>query len=131
MISFNQVTIIGNLTRDPELKALEDGNKVVSFSVAVNSTYKNKAGVKVESVEFVNCNAFGKSAELINLYMKKGSQILVQGKLKTHQWEKDGVKHYQTRIVADSFKFGASKKESSTNTPVVPDEDIKMEDVPF
>ncbi len=112
MISFNQVTIIGNLTRDVELRALEDGRYVASFDLATNDSYKNKAGVKVETVEFVRCSAFGKSAELIAQYMKKGSQILIQGKLKTHSWEKDGIKHYQTRVVVSSFKFGTSPQST-------------------
>ncbi len=146
MISFNQVTLVGNLTKDVELRALTDGKYVASFGIAVNDSYKNKDGVKVETVEFINCNAFGKSAELISKYMKKGSQILVQGKIKTHTWEKEGVKQYQTRVVIDSFKFGTSPQATVTvDTPkspsaekiVAPDnfeyptEDIKPEEIPF
>jgi len=112
MLNLNLVIIIGNLTRDVELRALEDGKYVASFDLATNDSYKNKAGVKVETVEFVRCSAFGKSAELIAQYMKKGSQILIQGKLKTHSWEKDGVKHYQTRVVVNSFKFGTSPQST-------------------
>lgn len=145
MISFNQVTVVGNLTRDVELRAMPDGKYVGSFSVAVNDSYKNKSGVKVETVEFVNCDVFGKSAEIIAQYMRKGSQILVQGKLRTHSWEKDGSKRSQTRVVVNYFKFGSSNAEATTGTSApppaaaatpdevvnYPTEDISPEDIPF
>ncbi len=102
----NSVTIVGNITRDPVLRTLPDGSGVASFGIAVNENYKDKSGNKVESVEFVNCVAWGKAGELIHQYMKKGSHILVQGKLKTSSWEKEGVKQYKTEVVVRDFKFG-------------------------
>lgn len=142
MISFNQVTVIGNLTADPELKALTDGKYVASFDIAVNESYKNKEGVKVETVEFVKCNAFGKGAELIAQYMKKGGQLLIQGKLKTHTWETENVKHYQTRVVVKEFAFGSNVQKVETkpvedknlmkpSTVEYPTEDINPADIPF
>lgn len=149
----NQVTIIGNLTRDPELRSLPSGVSVASFSVATNETYKNKDGNKVESVEFHNCVAFGKAGELIAQYMKKGSHILVQGKLQTRSWEgKEGGKQYRTEINVRDFKFGRKSSnpqsdgfddqrqehpvEQSQDVPTTngieyPADDINPDDIPF
>lgn len=116
----NQATIIGNLTRDPELRALPDGTKVASFGVATNESYKNKAGDKVESVEFHNVVAWGKAGELIAQYMKKGSLIMIQGKLKTSSWDdKDtGKKMYKTEINVRDFQFGRKNTNSTSEAPV-------------
>jgi single-strand DNA-binding protein len=106
MIYINQATIIGNLVRDPELKALPSGNHVTNFSVATNRTWKDKDGKKQEDVEFHNVVAFGKQAETIAQYMKKGSQILVEGRIQTRKWEKDGIDRYTTEIIVEKFQFG-------------------------
>lgn len=111
----NTVTIIGNLTRDPEIKSLPSGVSVASFSVATNHTYKDKDGQKKDTVEYHNVVCFGKYAELIGQYMRKGSQLLVQGRLQTRSWEKDGQKHYRTEIVAEKTVFGNKPRETSQN----------------
>src|SRR5580704_2799187 len=104
----NKAIIIGNLTRDPELKALPSGSKVTTFSVATNRTYKDKNGAKQESVEFHNIVVFGKVAELVAQYLKKGSQALIEGRIQTRSWDdKDGQKKYRTEIVADTVQFGS------------------------
>lgn len=114
----NKATIIGNLTRDPEMKALPSGSKVTNFSVATNRTWYNEAKEKQEAVEYHNVVAFGKQAETIAQYMKKGSQILVEGRLQTRSWEADGVKKYSTEIVLEQFQFGAkSEKKEEVVTP--------------
>jgi single-strand DNA-binding protein len=114
----NQATIIGNLTRDPELRALPDGTKVASFSMATNKSYKNKEGVKVESVEFHNIVAWGKAGELIAQYMKKGNQLMVQGELRTTSWDdkETGKKMYKTEINVRDFQFGYNQKDSTHNS---------------
>lgn len=147
----NKASIYGNLTRDPELRALPSGQQVATFSVATNRTYKNKEGQKQESVEFHNVVAFGRLAELIGQYMKKGRPIYVEGRLQTRSWESDGRKNYRTEIVMESFQFGvdggrgatASSAPSSTTAAApaedtnaaeaiqYPDEDINPEDIPF
>ena len=147
----NKATIIGNLTKDPELKALPSGNKVVSLSVATNRTWKDANGAKQESVEFHNVIAFGKQAEVIAQYLKKGNQALFEGRLQTRTWDKDEVKHYRTEIVVENFQFGNNKKESSsehnqdrgnevTQTKPeskalgqieYPEEEINLNDIPF
>ncbi len=102
----NKAQIIGNLTRDPEVKALPSGNKVCTFSLATNRNYKDKDGNRQEAVEFHNIVVFGRTAELVAQYLKKGSQAYVEGRLQTRSWEQDGVKKYRTEIVADTVQFG-------------------------
>jgi len=138
----NKATIIGNLTRDPELKALPSGQNVVNFSVATNRVWKDKEGAKQEQAEFHNVVAFGKQAETIAQYMKKGSQILVEGRLQTRSWEADGVKKYATEIILEQFQFGAKgeKKEEINNatanpedtaSPTAFDDDVDPSSIPF
>ncbi len=147
----NKAFIYGNLTRDPELRALPSGQQVVAFGVATNRTYKNKEGQKQEMTEFHNVVAFGRLAELIGQYMKKGRPIYVEGRLQTRSWESDGRKNYRTEIVVENFQFGAdggraggsaarteegqSRQSASggeeADTIQYPDEDINPEDIPF
>lgn len=146
--------IIGNLTRDPEIKALPSGIKVCSFSVATNRVWKDKEGRKQESVEFHNITAFGRQAEVVAQYMKKGSNILVEGRMQTRSWDDktSGEKKYRTEIVADTIQFGSSrpagaptggatgKGPSSKDEPKdlppagaidYPEEEINPDDIPF
>jgi len=113
----NKVEIIGNLTKDPELKALPSGVKVTNLSVATNRTWKDSNGAKQEGVEYHNIVAFAKQAEVIAQYCHKGDQILVEGRLQTRNWEgEDGKKRYVTDIILESFQFGSKTKNSeSTN----------------
>jgi single-strand DNA-binding protein len=143
----NKAFIIGNLTRDPELKALPSGTKVCSFSLATNRIYKDKNGARQESVEYHNIVAFGRTAELTGQYLKKGSQALVEGRIQTRSWDQDGQKKYRTEIVADSIQFGtksgttgASAKgkggeetvEASSGEKIdYPSEEINPDDIPF
>lgn len=103
--------IYGNLTRDPELRSLPSGVKTVSFSVATNRVWTDKDGSKQEETEFHNVVGFGKQAEIIAQYMKKGSAIYVEGRMQTRSWEKDGEKKYRTEIVVESMQFGAKKSD--------------------
>ncbi len=149
----NKALIIGNLTRDPELKALPSGTKVCSFSIATNRVYKDKDGNRQESSEFHNIAAFGRTGELAAQYLKKGSQVYVEGRLQTRSWEgKDGEKKYRTEIIADTVQFGnrpggagaggtASSSPTATKGAEVPDapadkidypsEEINPDDIPF
>ena len=149
----NKVQLIGNLTRDPELKSLPSGLKVVSGSLATNRVYKDKDGAKKESTEFHNFVAFGRPGELIAQYMKKGGSLYVEGRLQTRSWDdKEGKKNYRTEIVVENFQFGPStkpsggsyqkaegatagnKKEDKENdfdTIEYPSDDNNLEDIPF
>ncbi|OHB09653.1 MAG: single-stranded DNA-binding protein [Candidatus Zambryskibacteria bacterium RIFCSPLOWO2_12_FULL_45_14] len=144
----NKAIIYGNLTRDPELKSLPSGTVVVNFSVATNRTWKDKNGQKQEDVEYHNVVAFGRTAETINQYMKKGSGIYVEGRIQTRNWNAaDGTKKYRTEIVADRIQFGpkrdggdkssfAKASEDKQEAPPVdtidyPEENVNVDDIPF
>jgi len=110
----NKVFIFGNLTRDPERKSLPSGMAVVSLGVATNRVYISN-GQKQEEVEFHNVVAFGKQAEVIAQYLKKGSSLLVEGRIKTRNWQDSaGQKHYKTEIIADRVQFGPKSSGQST-----------------
>lgn len=147
----NKAFIIGNLTRDPELKALPSGSKVCSFGVATNRIYKDKDGNRQEAVEYHNITVFSKLAELAGQYLKKGQQVLVEGRIQTRSWETNGEKRSRTEIVADNIQFGnknsgqssapksaSSKPEASTEVAQdggekidYPTEEISPDDIPF
>lgn len=147
---FNKAIIIGNLTRDPELKALPSGIQVTSFSVATNRVWKDKNGMKQESSDFHNIVTFGRQAEIVAQYLKKGNMALVEGRIQTRSWDDktSGEKKYRTEIVAERVQFGpkgsgagpssgpssagepkSGKQESDTID--YPSEEINPEDIPF
>ena len=102
--SVNKVTIIGTLGRDPEMKYLPSGSAVVTVSVATDESYNDKqSGQKVEKTEWHRMTAFGKLAEIIGQYLKKGSKAYFEGKLRTNEYEKDGIKRYSTEIVVNDM----------------------------
>jgi single-strand DNA-binding protein len=154
----NKALIIGNLTRDPELKSLPSGIKVATFSVATNRVWKDAKGAKQESTDYHNVVVFGRQAETVAQYMKKGSSLLVEGRMQTRSWDAtDGTKKYRTEIVADRVQFGgrseggsaggsggsyqkstpqpagSAKEDSDDNIDAIeyPDEDINIDDIPF
>ena len=146
----NKALVIGNLTRDPEVKALPSGIKVTSFSVATNRVWKDKAGAKQESVDFHNIVVFGRQAETAGQYLKKGSNVLVEGRMQTRSWDgSDGQKKYRTEIVADRIQFGnrpaagaagasvkenpadSAKDQAPADTIEYPEEEINPDDIPF
>lgn len=104
----NKVLLIGNLTRDPEMKALPTGNKVTTFSLATNRVWKDKAGAKQESVEYHNVVVFGRQAETSAQYLKRGQSVYIEGRLQTRSWDDKATnqKKYRTEIVADTVQFG-------------------------
>ena len=149
----NKVILYGNLTRDPELKALPSGSQVAEFSIATNRVYKDKNGAKQEEVDFHNIVSFGKQAEVIAQYLKKGRPIFIEGRIRTRSWEsKDGTgKRYKTEIVLENFQFGPSPRDGGGGTsnteqgahkkpekakedgPGIqyPQEEINADDIPF
>ena len=137
-MQINKVIVAGNLVHDPILKALPSGQNVCNITIATNETYTNKDGAKKENTEFHNVIIFGKQAENTAKYLTKGSGALVEGKLQTRSWEKDGQKHYRTEIVAHSIQFGAkagnqtgTQEKSESAVPDYPAEEISPEDIPF
>jgi len=102
----NKAMLYGNLTRDPELRALPSGMNVVNFSIATNRTFKDRDGKKQEQTDFHNVVVFGRQADTVNQYLKKGSSVFVEGRMQTRSWEKEGQKMYRTEVVADRVQFG-------------------------
>ncbi|MDD5141188.1 MAG: single-stranded DNA-binding protein [Verrucomicrobiales bacterium] len=107
MASFNKVIIAGNLTRDPELRYTPKGTAVARITLAVNRTWKSESGESKEEVSFVDVDVWGRQAEVIGQYMKKGRPLLVEGRLKQDSWEDKNTKQKQTKlkVVLESFSF--------------------------
>lgn len=111
MANFNRVILMGNLTRDPELKYLPSNTAVCEFGLAVNRRWRDKDGNQKEDVCFVDCSAFGKSGETINQYMSKGKPILIEGRLKFDSWTaQDGTKRSKLSVVVENFTFVGSRE---------------------
>ena len=150
MRGFSKAIIAGNITRDPELRSTPNGASVCSFSVAVNRVYRDSNGEQKEEVSFIDCSAWGKLGEMISQYAKKGSGVLVSGRLSQRSWEdkNGGGKRSRVEIVVEDFNFTGnardngssnysapasnSSDDSSSNIPDdIPEGEIDLSDVPF
>ena len=154
MRGFSKAIITGNLTRDPELRSTGSGTSVCSFSVAVNRTYRGADGENKEDVSYIDCSAWGKLGEMIANYAKKGSGVLVSGRLNQRSWEdKNGSKRSSVEIVVEDFNFvggnngsrdgGSSYSKdagSSDSAPVdapedmptdIPEGEVDLSEIPF
>lgn len=155
MYSLNRVTLLGNLTRDPETKQISSGQTVCSFSIATNRSWTGSDGQKQEAVDFHNIVAWGKLGDICGQYLTKGKKIYVEGRLQTRDWEgTDGVKRYRTEIVAENMIMLDGKGSAPAGSvssfakpsaggfvpprPSVqddpspnPDQEIRIEDIPF
>ncbi|MFA6397916.1 MAG: single-stranded DNA-binding protein [Candidatus Paceibacterota bacterium] len=150
----NKAIIIGNLVRDPELTAIASGQKVCKFSVATNRVWKDKDGNKQEITNYHNIVVWGRQAETSAQYLKRGQQVLIEGRIETRSWDdkESGQKKYKTEIIADRVQFGqksgaggssngsssSPQNGESKDVPVeeidtieYPDEDINPDDIPF
>lgn len=148
----NKVFVLGNLTADPEMRALPSGRAVTNFSMATNRVFYDKNREKQERVEFHNIVAFGRTAEIAHQYLKKGSMALIEGRLQTRSWEdSSGNRRYRTEIIAQRLQLGprGGKITSPATTPPSPqkkskkdskeeeipiieeEEEINVEDIPF
>jgi single-strand DNA-binding protein len=145
--SFNQVTLMGNLTRDPELRTTPNGASVCSFSLALNRSYKNSEGNWTEATDYIDIVAWGPLGERVAQYLTKGRPALVSGRLQSRSWEQDGNKRSKVEVVAQDVTFlggpgggsgGASAPAASddvdqTLAPAKPskkaDEDVVIEDI--
>ncbi len=148
MRGFSKAIITGNITRDPELRTTTGGSSVCSFTVAVNRNYRGTDGEQKEEVSFIDCSAWGKLAETIAQYGKKGNGVLVSGRLNQRSWEdKNGNKRSSVEIVVEDFNFVGGSRDSgntsgnysapasgSAQEETVPDdipEEIELDEVPF
>ena len=120
--TLNKVVLIGRLGKDPELKYTPSGTAVANFTIATNESFKDKDGKKVENTDWHKVVAWNKLAEICGQYLKKGSLVCIEGKIKTRSYDKDGVKHYISEIVADEMQMlsGESKAEKETSTDDMP-----------
>ncbi len=154
-MNLNKVFLIGNMTRDPELKTLPSGQPVVNFGLATNRMWKGKDGSQQKQTEFHNVVMFGRLAEITKQYLKKGSSVMIEGRIQTRSWDgPDGNKRYKTEIVADAMQMGPrssggnsggnrDEQESpaaTTSDAVMPEsvptveypaDEINPEDIPF
>lgn len=155
-MDLNKAMIIGRLTRDPELRTTPNGKSVVSFSLATNFVWTDQSGQKQEKVEFHNIVAWGKLADIIGQYLKKGAKAYIEGRLQTREWvgQQDNVKRYRTEIIAENMimldraganagrgQFGQNQAPMPTapETPVInideptntQEDEIKVENIPF
>lgn len=158
VLNLNKAFIIGNLTRDPELRQTAGGQAVCSFAVATNRFYTDSSGQKQKQAEFHNIVAWGRQAEIVNQYLKRGSMVMVEGRLQTRSWQdQQGAKHWKTEIIAERVQLGPrqSQNESSGSwsprdnhtpptqlppepkedpTPIIElpgEEEIDVRDIPF
>lgn len=145
-MDLNKVMLIGRVTKDPEVRTLQSGQSVATFSIATNRQWKDAQGQKQEKAEFHNIVAWRKLAEIIQQYVKKGARLYVEGRMETRSWEDpQGQKKYRTEVVLDNMimldsKASTSSAQGATSkvvagdapTPTVaPDEEISIEDIPF
>jgi len=153
-MNFNKVFILGNLTRDPELRTTPAGQSVASFGVATNRFWNDKNGQKQSEVEFHNVVAWGKLAETASRYLSKGKLVFVEGRLKTRSWtDQNGVRHSRTEIIAQNFQLGprgagetiaptganegvdaeapADLDNLPEDIPVISEDEISADDLPF
>jgi single-strand DNA-binding protein len=115
MASVNKWIGVGNLGKDPEMKTMQNGKAIASFSIACSESWKDKSGSKQERTTWVNCTAFDKLAEICGKYLVKGKQVYVEGRLQTDKYEKDGQTQYSTKIVLSDMKMLGTKGDSAAN----------------
>ena len=127
-MNLNKAFILGNLTRDPEIRALPSGQSVAAFGVATNRFYTDKSGEKRQDAEFHNITAFGRLADISSRYLTKGSLVLIEGRLRTGSWQdSSGVKHFRTEIIAQNIQL--APKTMGKTIPGTPEE--TKEDIPI
>jgi len=151
--SINQVILMGNLTRDPELRTTPSGQSVCSFSLAVNRSWQGQDGTQQDAVDYFDITAWGKLGELVNQYMAKGRKCLVQGRLSQRSWEQEGQKRSKVEVVANDVTFldgggnsggdggsaprssapsrGTSKKSDEPAVEDIDDKPIDLSEIPF
>lgn len=142
-MGYNKVLLMGNVTRDIQIKYLPSNQTVIDLGLAVNRKFKRADGTPGEEVLFVDCTAFGRTAEVIHQYFKKGDPIFLEGRLKLDQWEsKEGEKRSKIRVTVESFEFVGGKKgaddgaetpapRSPQSRPAPPAEQVEEEPIPF
>jgi len=143
--SVNKATLIGNLTKDPELRQTPNGTSVCSFTVATNHSWKDANGAKQEKPEYHNIVAWGKLAEICGNYLTKGRKVYLEGRIQTRDWEgEDGIKRYRTEIIAENMVMLGGRSDMDSNSgsdnydsqmhssmPQNENDEISIDDLPF
>jgi single-strand DNA-binding protein len=125
MASFNRVVLVGNVTRDVELRVLGSGTSVADIGMAVNDRYKNKSGEWVDEPTYVDVSAWGRTAEVASEYLQKGSPVLIEGRLKLETWEKDGQKRSKLKVVCEKLQL-LGQKGGGSQSRSRDDEDVEI-----
>jgi len=132
MANYNRVILMGNLTRDPELRYIPNGSAVANLRMAINRTYKSQSGEQKEEVTYVGVVVWGKQAEACAEYLSKGSPVFIEGRLQSRQWEtEDGQKRSVLEAVADRVQFLGRKKEEGSGAEEAAMPPAADEDIPF
>lgn len=143
---FNKVTLMGNLTRDPETRQTPSGQSVTNFTLAISRTWKGQDGSQQEAVSFIDCVCWGKAGEIIAQYVQKGRSLLVSGRLDQRSWEQDGHKRSKVEVVVEDFNFigggggdgggsyggnsgGGSKQSSASSSSSSKKDDVVVEEI--
>lgn len=129
-MSINKVLLTGNLTRDPELRMTAQGTEVLGFGIAVNDRKKNSNGEWEDVPNYIDCTMFGGRAASVSNFISKGSKVAIEGKLRWHQWEKDGEKRSKLDVIVDTVEF-MSKAEHAGRSQAAPADGYSDEDLPF
>lgn len=130
-MAVNKFIGIGNLGKDPEMRFMPDGKAVCNFSIAISERYKDKSGESKEVTEWVNVAFFGKLAEIAGEYLKKGSKVYIEGKMKTEKYSKDGVDRYTTKIIGDKMEMLSGKIETESKPKAAPADEMEDSEIPF
>ena len=129
-MSVNKVILVGNVGRDPEIRHLDKGVAVANFSLATTESYTAKTGEKVSTTEWHNIVVWRGLAEVVEKYVKKGSQLYIEGRLRTRMYEKDGIKHYTTEIFADTMQMLGKREGQAENGQSAPAEQMQTVNEP-
>jgi len=139
MASFNQVTLVGNMVRDPEIRSLQNGTQIAKFTIGVTRKWQTENGEKKEEATFIDIDTFGKVASVVEKFLRKGDPVLVEGRLKMEQWEKDGQKRSKLIVVANSLQLLGKPVDTGARQPIQGSspaaapapQPVAQDDVPF
>lgn len=131
MSGVNKVILVGRLGKDPEVRTLDNGKSVATFSLATSESYKDKSGERKENTQWHNIVVWQGLAEVAGKYLKKGSQLYVEGKLNNRSYEKDGGMRYVTEIIADQFTMLDTKGSKNSNATQAEPAPVSSDDIPY
>ena len=127
-MNLNKVLILGNVTRDPELRALPNGGSVASFGIATNRTWKDKAGQRQQEAEYHSVVLWGRLAQIASQYLQKGNMVYIEGRIRTRSWDApDGTKKYRTEVIAERMQLGPKPMGGTGGGEIQKEQEVKDE----